>query len=110
MSRITLEAPDAPEVELFGHVYTIVPITKAAVAKADAAEAKVDDAEDSDQLVAAYGALLDVRLRPTAEKQPRASTVLVKAWNGNDVSLKQINQLVIDVASTDRPTFRSLST
>lgn len=102
MSRIGLHTFDTPEVELGGHVYTITPATRSVTTKAKALEERVET-EDADQLIAAYGELLDLRLAGDVKGQPKASTTLRRMWEANDVSLPQVMRLLADISATDRP-------
>jgi hypothetical protein len=107
MARITLADLASEEVELpGGHVYTVQPATRAVVAKAEEIEKRLQDVadEDLDAIVGIYGELLDLRLAGVEKGQPRASTVTGRLWQGDKVTLPQLQHLLQSISQTDRPT------
>lgn len=107
MSRLTLAALSAPEVELPGDlVYTVRPSTKSVMAEGQAIDGRLDALaeDDVDGVVGIYCELLDLRLIPTVKGQHRASVVMRRLWDRDEVTLPQIEHLLKGVGAADRPT------
>lgn len=102
--KITLAEFTRPEVELpGGETYTITVATKAVVAAVDKIEEQIEAAESPDDLIAAYCELFDLRLQPVAPKQLKASKVIKRMWDANEVGLPALMRLSIDIGATDSP-------
>lgn len=114
MSRIAIaDVYVPPEVDLWGHLYVVRPITKALQDKIgpieDELERKMDNAKDGAESVAALGRYLDVLLKTSDEdgKGKKPSTLLREKWSGGDLSVQQIRNFMVAVVQAEadsRPT------
>lgn len=105
MSRISIaEIYEAPEVDLWGHVFVVRPFTKHMEEKWAGLEAEVrakfDEVENGEDLVATVGKYFDVvlkRVETNGGRQSRPSTLLKQKWNSSELSVEQLTQFFIVV-------------
>lgn len=117
MTRITIPV-DLPEVDLFGHIYTVKPLTRSVSEAFEKVTDLFEGVENHEQLALAYGRALDIRLvfkrsgkdalkvlrGEDPVKQPEAAEVVAQAWSDDLVSVMQLHEVVSQIGATDRPT------
>lgn len=101
--RITVPERVTIEVELFGEVYNVVPVTKSIQAKAEAHDNALK-ADTADDLVKHYGKGLDLRLSTTRPEQPKPSKVVLDAWKADKVTIHEVVAVLDSIVESDRPT------
>jgi predicted phage gp36 major capsid-like protein len=104
------QATETNEADLWGEIFKIKPQTKAVLEAADKAQEEylkaVEKAETSDDVVRAIALLLDVRLEPPQGKRVKASTVVLKKWDANELTLPELrafSERVAEVADGAPP-------
>lgn len=103
--RLGIPERTTVEVELFGEIYHVIPVTKSVQAKAQAHEDKLDEAVQSmDDLVRYYGGGLDLRLSTTRPAQPKASKVVTDAWKADKITMPELQHVLDSIVESDRPT------
>lgn len=101
--------PDALIADLLGRDFEVQRVTKPLAKQIDEAQAAVDDAVSSDDLVAAVGTLLDLYLKPAGNSRTKASKLLLDGWESGDIDIGQItgyHQNVQQVALAPPPLTR----
>lgn len=104
MAGVVLGTPYLPvEVDLWGQAFKTVPATRSVGKKVEGFQEQVEAATDSDQVVAAVGNILDVRIKPV-EGTRKASTVIKEKWKADELTLDQLLAFLGDLEEADRPT------
>lgn len=89
--RFSLQSAwEGEEVDLFGHTYVVLPTTKARAAKLEAAEAKIGESTAEQELVDAFAAVLDLRLKPVGDETTKASTRIKKGWTDGEIGIEHL--------------------
>lgn len=105
MSRIAIaDVYEAPEVDLWGHVFVVRELTKHLEEKSTDLERevreKIDAAENGEELVTALGRYFDVTLKRVEEDGKRSakpSTLLKQKWNSSQLSIEQLMRFFVAV-------------
>jgi hypothetical protein len=90
------------EIDVFGADYRTVPQTRSITQKGDEIEAKLEAASTPDELVAAIGDAVDLRVKPI-EGTKKASTLIKERWKADEVTLDSLLRFLDDVRAADRP-------
>lgn len=119
MPKIGVVPYEQVDVDLFGTEFISVPSTRSTIKAARqlqdanqellANEKGIDDltADEADALVAYFGAILDLRLKANGNGRTKPSTLLTRKWEGDELQLAQVLQLMQDIQSAEaeaRPT------
>lgn len=86
------------EVDLWGHLFEYVSLTKKTEATVTDALAQINKDFETEDLskhatqVKAFAARMDVRLKPSAGGKKRASTLLKQKWTNDDLTMPQCDQ------------------
>lgn len=94
MARIAIaDAYETVEVDLWGEDYLTVDIPRSGIKKATALEEKLEKVEDvaGDVAVDLIGQLLDLKLRPANGGRSKASTVIRKKWQADELTVRQLD-------------------
>jgi hypothetical protein len=108
--RITMaDALEPVEVDLFGFDYEMKPATRSLVAECRPYEQKLEDADegDADALIAAVGALLDIRLKSANGNQRKKPSAIVKEkWEADQLTTSALMGFLADLSGAQfaRPT------
>lgn len=90
------------EVDLWGSPFhTLQPIRSVSIKQADIRR-RIAEEDDDDKLMALLAELLDTRLAPAEGKRTKASTLIVRKWEADELTLAQLDQFVTDVEEADR--------
>lgn len=105
---LTDSRPQELEVELWdGHAYAIKRVTKAYSRQADAAvevlEEAIAAAETSDEVVKALCEMFDLRLTPVGGKRTKASTLILRRWDADEISVDEIEAMAGRLLGLLRP-------
>ncbi len=114
---LSIERPEAHvEVDLWGTMYDLLPVTRSLETPLAEAGRKVTEVltqepeagkeeAQADQLVEAVSAVLDLRLKPQNGARTKASKKILDAWKADKLSVDQILDFLEDLKdATDRPT------
>lgn len=105
MARVSIGQPTATyEVDLWGTIYTAKPATRSVAKKGQALIERIEKATETDEAAAVYGDALDLRLEPANGKRVKASTIVKRKWEADEVTLDQLAGLLEGIAEADRPT------
>lgn len=105
MARVAIGAQvDTYEVDLWGTLYEAKPATRTVAIRGKELVEQLTETEDQDEAVKLYGQILDLRLSPANGKRTKASAVIDRQWQGDKVTISQLDQLIEDLAEADRPT------
>lgn len=96
-------------VDLFGHEYRVLSVTRSVQKRLEAAQPaleKLETEENSDAVVATLADAIDAILAPVKKATPPAKDQLVDAWQNDELSLTQLGALFerVQEASVARPT------
>lgn len=120
MARISVGSYEPAEVELWGHEFETVEVTKKLRKKLKPYGEKVvkigdgtypelpeneglDEDQIEDKAVAEIGAMLDIRLRATDGKRTKPSTLLTRKWNDGTISLARAFGILGSIGRADLP-------
>lgn len=84
--------------------YQTVPLVRSVLKKGMELDEAYESAEEPDAVVAAIGAMLDLRLKPVVKGTSKPSTVVKRMWNADETTLEWITDLLSQVQEADRPT------
>ncbi len=106
MSKVSLggTAYEPVEVDLWDVQYTTVPLTRSVSLKTDSVQDRINAAVDQDELVAAIGDLLDLRLQPTVKGSRKPKTLVAEKWKADAVTIDQLFAFLANLGEADRPT------
>lgn len=105
-------APERPEVDLFGHKYRLRPLTRSvqmALQKADKELAALTDDDDmADHAIAVLAGTFDAMLVADGDEKRKPKTVIMEKWKADELSLPALrtfgDQLEERAVAADRPT------
>src|SRR5438034_2411171 len=108
MARIVFQAAakDPVEVEVFGSLFLLQPVTRSVQSKLDANSSKLAEIVDGagyDPLVEALCEGLDLLLKPSTGTT-KASTVLKREWKADNIDHRYLLQFIDQLADASRPT------
>ena len=110
MKLITLAnlAGEEAKVDLYGHEYRVLGITRSVQKRLEEVQPLLDDiekVEDSDSVVSTLASAIDAMLAPL-DDAPSANECLNTAWRDDRLSLTQLGSLLEQVQETSvsRPT------
>lgn len=93
-------------VDLWGHEFDRMPITRSVREKlgpASSAVIEARDEENADALVDAIGAVLDLRLKASDGKRTAASKLIHDRWHADDLDLEQLLNFTEEIGEAGRP-------
>lgn len=100
------EALDKVEVDLFGTAFEAQPATRSLMKESEPFERELDKADDSDDVIAAVGRLLDIRLKSANGSKRKPSTIVKEKWEADELSTGSLLAFLADLngAQYARPT------
>lgn len=110
MTRIAItDVYVPPEIDLWGDVFVLRPMTKAIEAKAavlaETVEEKLANAKDGAEAVAVVGELLDLQLKRLEVngngKQSKPSTILKQKWASSELSVPQLRNFFVAIGEAN---------
>lgn len=111
MSRIAItDVYTPPEVDLWGHVFELRPVTKHLEEKLgplqEQLEEKLDKAKDGAEAVGLLGQLFDLQLKRVGGDGPqkKPSTLLKQKWDSSELSVRQIENFLYALAQAETET------
>lgn len=107
MSKVSIGAGapfDPVVVDLWGHEFNTVPVTRSVAKRLGEHERKLSEEEDPDLVVELIAAMLDEHLKPSNGKRTKPSSIIKEKWEADELSLPQLTQLSADLADAGRPT------
>jgi hypothetical protein len=106
MARLSIAQTYEPvEVDLWGSEFHTKPATRSSAKLGQEIQARIDAApNDSDEAVKALAELVDLRLQPANGKRTKASTLIVRKWEADELSMPQLFAFLEDLGEADRPT------
>lgn len=105
MARVSIaESVEPVEVDLWGSIFTVKPATRSVSRKAGELMEKLDEVEDDDQAVQMLAEMLDLRLVPTEGKRTKASTIVSRKWEADELTLAQLMSFGERLSDAERPT------
>jgi hypothetical protein len=104
MAKISLGAGsfEGVQVDLWGHAYKTVRITRSVQNNVDKSLRKLDDAETADAAVKVLADVIDARLVPENGAGP-ASKLIMEKWKADDLSLDQLQKFQADLEEAEAP-------
>lgn len=104
--------PDGVEVDLWGALFKVRPVTKDVEEEIDESLAAInkraekrDDLDKDSVQVEIFGERMDVWLRPAAGGKKKASTVIKEGWDAGKLTMTQVNSFWASVQeAANRPT------
>lgn len=110
MARVSISAAEteAVEVDLWGTVFTTVPVTRTrqrAIKELDRELRALDanDDESEDQAVKLMAGMLDHMLAPEPGKRKKPSDLIVAKWEADDLAFRQLERLFDDLSEAAAP-------
>lgn len=109
MTRVSIaEAVEPVEVDLWaddgGALFTVKPATRSVLKKADEVMEKLDAIKDDEQAVGMLAEMLDLRLVPANGKRTKASTIVTRKWEADELTLPQLIRFGERLSEAERPT------
>jgi hypothetical protein len=108
MERIAIEdvqqRQQDVEVSLWGTEFEKVAATRKVGRQARELWEQIRAAEDDDAVIVLLGKLLDLRLKPAGKPATKASTLLKRKWEADEVDGAAVFTFMEELAATDRPT------
>jgi hypothetical protein len=110
LAKITLAdlTAEATTLDMFGHTYRVLAITRSVQKKLEKAQPLLDtleDEDDGDKVVTSLADVIDALLAPEDEA-PAAKKVLLDAWKADQLGLSVVGALFekVQEAAVARPT------
>ena len=100
--RISTEYNPA-EVELWGHEFETIEVTKSLRKKLAPFQEKIDLAVDDEDVIQAVGFVLDGRLKATDGKRKKPSTLLNEQWDKDKISVARAMGILSSIGRADLP-------
>ena len=97
---------EAVDVDLFGHDFQTVHVTRSAqiaLKDVDADVSKAVDAEDFDALVVSFGRALDLRLKVSDGKRTKPSTLIRERWENDQLGIQDLVAFVEQLGAATLP-------
>lgn len=106
MTRLSIDQGYEPvEVDLWNNDFHTRPSTRSTAKLATTITEKLSEpGVDEDATVKLICELLDMRLVPAAGKRTKASTLIIRKWENDELSLPQLIDFVGNLGDADRPT------
>lgn len=108
MSKLSIAQSFEPvEVDLFGHDFETTKVTRTATLKLAEVEKTINaaqESEDVEQVVQAFGDMLDILLKSSDAKRTKPSTLIKDRWKNDDLALADLIAFVEDLGRAARPT------
>jgi hypothetical protein len=91
MTTLKIEQAFEPvEVDLWGHEFHTLPLTRSRNLEYQATQQRLAAAENDDDVVEAIAAAFDVRLKISDGKRTQPSKLILDKWNGDELTLDQL--------------------
>lgn len=103
------DLPEDLEVDLWGTVFELMPITKSRQLQLEDLDRRFDaidetDEDSADQGVRILAEVLDVHLRPSPGRRKLASALVLERWEADQLRAAQLFDFTLKLAELHRPT------
>lgn len=105
MARISVGSYEPAEVELWGHEFETVEVTKKLRKQLRLHSETIENTDDEDETIESIGAILNLRLVHADKQRTKPSTLLKQRWESEDegISLARAMGILAAIGRADLP-------